>query len=96
MVVDKSLLSFRLGGFDKTGKVVLVVIVIISLALLFLFASLLGFCFAFKGETCLNLAGSFLLFGGLGSLVWFEFFVEFSYQVFDCSFVQVGQFLFAF
>jgi hypothetical protein len=70
------LLSFRLTGFDKTRKVVLVVLVVIrSLALLLLLASsLLGVCFLFLGETCLDLVGSFLLLGGLGSLVWFVFF----------------------
>jgi hypothetical protein len=98
VLVDKSLLSFRLDGlFGETRKVILVVIVIIrSLALLFLFASLPLFCFAFKGKTCLDLTGSFLLFGGLGGLLWFVFFVEFAHQVLDCSFIQIGQFLIAF
>jgi hypothetical protein len=99
MVVDKTLLGFRLDGFGKTRKVVLVVIVIIRIlaTLLFLSASsLLDFCFLFLGETCLDLVGSFLLLGGLGSLIWFIFFVEFTYQVLDCSFVEIGQFLFAF
>jgi hypothetical protein len=81
MVVDKSLLRFRLGGlFDKVRKVILFVIVIIrSLPLLLLFVSLPLFCLAFKGEACLDLTGSFLLFGGLGSLLWFVFFVEFTH-----------------
>jgi hypothetical protein len=98
MVVDKNLLRFRLDGlFEKTRKVIVVVIIIVSsLALLFLFASLPLFCFAFKGETGLDLTGSFLFFGGRGRLLRFVFFVEFTHQVLDCSFIQIGQFFIAF